>query len=106
LSKKLNDVFTIPHLRRISISPFAAVDACAPRLKDDYIFSWKPHPGHLVGEFDEPLIRSYLSHALEIAREHDNVMEIILKDTHTCQHRTERFDRWTQICRQEIQAIS
>jgi hypothetical protein len=102
LSKKLDEVFTIPNLRRISISPFADVEVCAPRLKGDYIFSWKPHPAHLVGELNQELIRDYLRHTVELARQHGNVLEIILKDTHTCESHPERFDRWTQICRQVI----
>ncbi|MFL7868772.1 MAG: hypothetical protein AB8I58_08090 [Anaerolineales bacterium] len=102
LSKKLDEVFTIPNLRRISISPFADVDVCAPKLKGDYIFSWKPHPAHLVGEFNQELIRDDLRHTVELAHQHGNVLEIILKDTHTCEHHPERFDRWTQICRQVI----
>lgn len=103
LSKKLDDIFTIPHIRRISISPFADVDACAPQLKGDYIFSWKPHPAHLVGEFSEERVGGYLRHTMDLARQHGNVLEIILKDTHTCQHHPERFDRWTQICRKLIE---
>jgi hypothetical protein len=102
LSKKLDDVFTIPHIRRISISPFADVDVCAPKLGGDYIFSWKPHPAHLVGEFNQEKIRGYLRHTVELVRQHGNVLEIILKDTHTCEHHPERFDRWTQICREVI----
>ena len=69
---------------------------------DGYIFSWKPHPAHLVGDFDENLVRSYLSRTLELTREFDNVLEIILKDTHTCEYKPERFDRWAQICRELI----
>ncbi len=71
-------------------------------MKGDYIFSWKPHPAHLVGDFNEEMLRGYLSHTLELAREHGNVLEIILKDTHTCEHHPERFDRWSQICRDLI----
>ncbi|MDY6877231.1 MAG: hypothetical protein SWK90_13650 [Chloroflexota bacterium] len=102
LTRKLDDVFAISNMRRISISPFADVDACAERLKGDYIFSWKPHPAHLVGDFDAELIRGYIRHTIEVAQEHGCVLEIILKDTHTCEHHPERFDRWTQIAREEV----
>ena len=102
LSKKLPDVFTIPNIRRISISPFADVDLCAPQLGGDYIFSWKPHPAHLVGHFDEERIRSYIRHTIDVAQAHDCVLEMILKDTHTCEYQLERFDRWTQIAREEV----
>jgi hypothetical protein len=105
LTRKLDDVFSIPNMRRISISPFADVQACAPRLKGDYIFSWKPHPAHLVGDFDEEHIRAYLAHTLELATQHGNVLEIVLKDTHTCEGHPERFDQWTQICRRLIEEL-
>ncbi|MBN2390888.1 MAG: hypothetical protein JXR84_09200, partial [Anaerolineae bacterium] len=103
LTRKMSDVFTIPHIRRISISPFADVDKCAPQLKGNYIFSWKPNPAHLVGHFDEERIRAYIRHAVAITQEHGCVMEMILKDTHTCAHHPERFDRWLTIAR-EVQA--
>jgi len=106
LTLKLDDVFTIPHLRRISISPFADVEKCAERLQGDYIFSWKPHPAHLVGSFDGEAIRNYIRHAIEMAQKHGCVLEIILKDTHTCEHHPERFDSWAQIAREEINRIS
>ena len=57
LTRKLDHVLTSPHIRRISISPWADVDVCAEKLGGDYIFSWKPHPAHLVGEFDPSSIR-------------------------------------------------
>jgi len=106
LTLKLDDVFTIPNIRRISISPFADVDRCAPKLRGDYIFSWKPHPAHLVGQFNEEMVRRYIRHTLEVAQRHGCVLEMILKDTHTCEHHPERFDRWTRIARQEVSQAS
>ncbi len=94
LTRKLDDVFTIPHIRRISISPWADVDVCAEKLADRYIFSWKPNPAHLVGGFDADYIRSYIKHTVDTAR--DGILEIILKDTHTCENHPERFDEWTK----------
>jgi hypothetical protein len=31
---------------------------------------------------------------------------MILKDTHTCEHHPERFDRWTKIAREEVNRAS
>lgn len=105
LTNKLDYVFNLPHMRRISISPFADVDRCAQKLKGDYIFSWKPNPAHLVGNFDLAAIKRYVKHTLEVTRENGCVLEIILKDTHTCEHRPERFDLWTQAAREVIQEV-
>lgn len=102
LSHKLNDVLLIPHIRRISISPFANVDICAERLEGNYIFSWKPQPAHLVGQFDPDQIRSYIKHTIDTARINRCVLEMILKDTHTVENHPERMDKWTEIARQVI----
>ncbi|MCL5270136.1 MAG: hypothetical protein M1457_06210 [bacterium] len=102
LSHKLDDVLTIPHIRRISISPWADVDVSAERLGGNYIFSWKPNPAWLVGGFNEAAIEHYIRHTVEAAQRHGGVLEIILKDTHTCEGRLERFDRWSAITRRII----
>jgi hypothetical protein len=104
LSRKLDDVLAVPHMRRVSISPFADVDRSAARLGGTAIFSWKPHPAHLVGDFDAAALRAYISHTLDVARANGCVLEMILKDTHTCEHHPERFDAWTRIAREEIRA--
>lgn len=104
LTEKLTDVLTIPHIRRISISPFADVARCAEQLGKRAILSWKPHPSHLVGTFDENHIRAYISEAITYARRNGCVLEMILKDTHTCEHHPERFTRWTEIAQQLVNA--
>ena len=95
LTLKLDHVLTIPNIRRISISPFANVDKCAERLDKKAIFSWKPHPSHIAGGFDEKRIREYIKHTLDVTK--GCVIEMLLKDTHTCEHHPERFTRWAQI---------
>jgi len=103
LSGKLDYVFKIPNIRRISISPFADVERSATQLKGDYIFSWKPHPSHLVGDFEAERIREYIRYTVEVARENGCVLEMILKDTHTCENRPERFDEWARIAREVVE---
>jgi len=100
LTPKLDDVFHIPNIRRISISPFADVDGCAERLKGHYIFSWKPHPAHLTGDFKENMIREHIRHVVSVTQAHGCILEMVLKDTHTCEHHPERFDHWLQIARE------
>lgn len=102
LTNKLDHVLAIPNMRRISISPWADVAACAERLGADCILSWKPNPAYLVGDFDPEQIHRYLRDALDAAR--GCVMEVILKDTHTCEHHPERFTAWTQVARELVEA--
>ena len=77
-------------------------NAAREKLRGRAIFSWKPQPAHLVGDFDAEAVRGYIRHTLEVCAEHGCVLEMILKDTHTCENHPERFDQWTQIAREEI----
>ena len=99
LTLKLDDALTIPNIRRMSISPFTTdLETCAEKLGDRCIFSWKPHPAHLVGGFDAARVREYIRHTLEVTKE--CVVEMILKDTHTCENHPERFTQWSDIARE------
>lgn len=102
LAHKLPDVMAMPNMRRISISPFSDVDLCAEQMKGDFIFNWKPQPAHLVGDFDPQAIRAYLRHTLAVCQANGCVLEMVLKDTHTCENHPERFDEWTRIGRELI----
>ena len=105
LTRKLDDVLTIPSIRRISISPWADVDACAEKLEGRCIFSWKPNPAHLVGRFDEKAVREYIMRTVRTCKIHGCRLEMILKDTHTCENHPERFDHWAKIAREAVREV-
>ena len=89
----------VPRLRRISISPWADVDKSAEVLQDKYVFSWKPNPAVLAGgSWDPDKVRAELRRFCERTR--DNVVEMIMKDTHTVAHQPERMWEWVRIARE------
>ena len=92
----------VPRMRRISISPWADKRTSAQKLGGAVIFSWKPNPALLAGvEFDGGWVRQDIRETVDIAREHGCVLEIIVKDTHTCNHQPWRFDEWCRIAMEE-----
>ncbi len=92
----------VPRLRRVSISPWADKRICAEKLGNKAVYSWKPNPAYLAGvSLDADLVRRDIRETVEICREHGCTLEIILKDTHTCNHHPERFDAWTKIAMEE-----
>lgn len=102
VTQKLDFVLTIPNLRRVSVSPWADIQQCAQRLKDDAILMWKPHPAHLVGDFNASMVRRYLQHGVDVARANGCALEIVLLDTHTCENHPERFDAWSRIAYEAV----
>ena len=100
LTRKMADVLTIPYLRRVSVAPTADLPRCAEQLVGRCIVSWKPQPAHVVGSLDETTLREYIRSACEHTLH--NVVEFILKDTHTCELRPERFDDWMRIASEVV----
>jgi len=94
----------VPRLRRISISPWADKRISAEKLQGNVIFSWKPNPATLAAVgFDPEWVRRDIRETVDIAREHGCALEMIIKDTHTCNNQPWRFDEWTEIAMQEAE---
>lgn len=99
VTDRLQYIFKIPNLRRISVSPWADLKIAAEQLQDRYVFSWKPNPAQICGHFDEDRIRQDIRNTLDIAK--GCVLEMILKDTHTCEHDPSRLSAWVRIAQEE-----
>lgn len=105
LHHKFDIVKKIPKLRRISISPWCDRRVAAEALEDRYVYSWKPHPAYLADvEFSPEAVRTYIRGALEDSR--GCVVEMVLKDTHTCNGDPDRFDLWTRIAKEEARRLA
>jgi len=97
LDKKV-DLITrnLPNLRRISMSPWVDVERGAAALGKKYIFNCKPNPALLAGETWNPdYVRSYLRDVLEKTK--GCVVELVMKDTHTCRNEPHRFWEYSRI---------
>jgi len=105
ITGKCGLVLDTPHIRRISISPFTNVAISAPQIGNRAIYSWKPRPTDLIGSFNPGRIRSYVRENLAICRQAGCQVEVILKDTHTCEGHPERFDAWSRIAHEEIDSL-
>ena len=95
----------IPRLRRVSISPWADVERSAAELADKYIFSWKPNPAIVASERWNPqaarrIIRDFLQ------KTRGCIVEMIMKDTHTCRNKPQRMWDWVRIAKEEAEAFA
>lgn len=96
LSKKFRIIKKIPRLRRVSVAPWTDMKIASQELEDKYVYCWKPNPAVLAMEsFDEDLVIKILKDGLEITK--DNIVEIIMKDTHTFRNEPERLKKWCRI---------
>ena len=76
----------------------------AEKLGGEVIFSWKPNPATLAAvQFDPDWVRQDIRETVEIARANGCVLEMIIKDTHTCNFKPWRFDEWCRIAKEEAE---
>ena len=100
LHKKIDIIFKhIPRLRRLSMSPWVDIKEGAEKLGKRAIFSWKPNPSFIAQDtWEEDYIRKTIEDGLEKTK--DCVVEIILKDIHTCRNKPERISNWVKIAKE------
>jgi hypothetical protein len=84
LDLKLDSVKRIPHLRKISVSPWASREICAEQISTGYVFSSKPSPAFLAEDtFDGERVKKDLEKTKAICNQHGCPLEFIFKDIST-----------------------
>ncbi|MDR1576071.1 MAG: hypothetical protein LBS37_08715 [Treponema sp.] len=84
LELKMKIVKRIPHLRKVSVSPWANRESCAEQLGADYVVSSKPNPAFLAEDsFDGERVRKDLEKTREICKRYGCPVEFIFKDIST-----------------------
>lgn len=102
LDDRMDIVFKIPNVRKISCSPWSQKESFAEQLSGKpYIISAKPNPAHLSSSYDEDLIRNDLRETMDIAKKYNVNVELILKDISTVNDKPERLTRWAEIAMEE-----
>ena len=102
LDRKIDILRQIPHLRKISISPWADIDVAADAIAGDYVIASKPNPAFVaVDTLDEAAIRGEIRRIVEACRRSHTNCDIILKDITTVHNRPRNLWRWQEIALEE-----
>lgn len=98
LTDKIDMLRQIKNLRRIAVSPWADLSACAGQIRDRYVLSWRPSPAQMVCTgFDAGGIEKALREGLRICA--GCRVDIMLKDVHTLQGERGRIAKWVRIAK-------
>lgn len=104
LDKKMAQVRRIPHLRKVSMSPWADEEIGAAAIGGDYVYSRKPNPALLAWPvFDEEAARAHIRTTIDICARHGCPLELIFKDISTVAYQPQRLWRWAEITMEEVQ---
>lgn len=98
LDAKMAQVRSIPHLRKVSMSPWADEEAGAAAIGRDFVFSRKPSPALLARPgFSEQEVREHLQATVDACRRHGCPLELVLKDISTVGYQPQRLFAWARI---------
>lgn len=92
LEHKMDSVKRIPHLRKISVSPWADRELSAQQIGPDYVFSNKPNPAFLAGtSFDVEYVKKDLETTKTICKKYGCPLEFAFKDISTIKNDLRRL---------------
>ncbi len=98
LDRKLDIVRLLPHVRKVSMSPWVDVERGAEGLGRDFVFSRKPAPVRLAGDsVDWPAVEADLRATRAACARHGCPLEFTLKDVSTVQYHPERLWQWADL---------
>ena len=101
LDGKMAQVRMIPHVRKVSMSPWVNQEKGAAQIHGDYVFSRKPSPAMLAYDgFDPEAVRADLTATREICAKYNCPLEFILKDISTVRYEPTRLFQWADIAMQ------
>ena len=104
LDDKSDIIRNLPHVRKISMSPWVDADKGARRIGTDFVFSRKPSPAFLAREPWDPIaVEKDLRETLEACARHGCPVEFILKDISTVRYQPQRLWEWVDVAMQVAQ---
>ena len=104
LDDRLDIVKRIPHLKKVSCSPWSDRKRFAEQIGHKLIMSNKPTPAFIATDsVDWDNVRADLQSTVSLAKENHVNLEIILKDISTVQFEPQRITKWADIAMEIVQ---
>jgi len=104
LDDKVDIIRQLPHVRKISMSPWVDVEKGAERIGRDFVFSRKPNPAFLAWDTWKPeAVEQDLRDTHEKCSRYGCPVEFILKDISTVRYQPQRLWEWVDIAMRVVE---
>ena len=103
LHNQIDIISKIPHLRKITVTPWADYDTAAERIGRDYVYSAKASAASVaLSSIDEDAIRGEHKKITDACYRNSCNFELVLKDVSTVSYHPEHLELWERIAREFI----
>ena len=103
LHNQIDIVSKIPHLRKITVTPWAKYDIAAEQIGKKYVVSAKANPANIaMGKVNEEVLRKELKMITDACYRNQCSFELVLKDVSTVSYHPENLKIWERIAREFV----
>ncbi len=103
LHNQIDIISKIPHLRKITVTPWADYDVAAERIGREYVYSAKASAASVaLNDVNEDALRAELKKITDACYRNGCNFELILKDVSTVSYHPENLRLWERIAREFI----
>lgn len=103
LHNQIDNLAKIPHLRKITVTPWANYDLAAEQIGKKYVYSAKANPANVAMDaMSEEVIRAELKKITDACYRNGCNFELVLKDISTVSYHPEHLERWARIAKEYV----
>lgn len=103
LHNQIDIISKIPHLRKITVTPWADYDVAAERIGKEYVYSAKASAASVaLKSVDEDVLRAELKKITDACYRNSCNFELVLKDVSTVSYHPENLQLWEKVAREFI----
>ncbi|MCL2740653.1 MAG: hypothetical protein FWE70_00875 [Oscillospiraceae bacterium] len=96
LDAKLDLLMAIPNMRKLGVSPWSNVSLNAEKMGGGYVYSRKPNPAFVAGDYVAEHVRSETEETIKACTRYGCPYEFVLKDISTVSYKPGNLIGWTK----------
>lgn len=98
LHNQIDIVSKLPHLRKITVTPWSDYHIAAEQIGKKYVAATKANPASVaMPTMDEDVVRKELQNIMDACTKNNCSFEIVLKDVSTVSYHPENLQKWERI---------
>ena len=103
LHNQIDIISKIPHLRKITVTPWADYDIAAEQIGKNYVYSAKASAATVaLNNMNDDVVRAEIKKITDACYRNNCNFELVLKDVSTVSYHSDHLERWEKIAREFI----
>ncbi len=102
LDNRISLLAKVPNMRKLGVSPWSNVEACAQQIGSRFVAARKPNPAYVAVNLDEETVAKEIEETVRACRKYHCPYEFVLKDISTVSGKLENLVRWNRVVQETL----